>query len=106
VLKYISGKPSRYTLPSDIGSPKLQVIAEALLAPHPRHRPTPRMFVMWLRELLWSGATPLGGIAARNVALHAVINELRGNPLNARKDLVVEQEMLLEAICDDWPDDT
>jgi len=103
VLKYISGK---YTLPSDIGSPKLQVIAEALLAPHPRHRPTPRMFVMWLRELLWSGATPLGGIAARNVALHAVINELRGNPLNARKDLVVEQEMLLEAICDDWPDDT
>lgn len=106
---YLQG---RYLLPDDIDSDSCDAVAKALLQPHPANRPSARTLVTWIRELLWTGATPVGNLEAREDTLIAVLSQIAdavaaGSPLAHRNDLTVEQEMLLEAICAGvWPDDS
>jgi len=109
MLGYLEG---RYKLPSDIDSDPCDAVANALLQPHPADRPSARTLVAWIRELLWTGATPVGGVPAREEALAGVLDQIAedaraaGSSVEHRKDLTVEQEMLLEAICVGvWPGD-
>ena len=104
ILAYLAGK---YCIPDDIRSDKCAAVAKALLEPHPAMRPSAKTLVAWLRELLWEGGSPLGGIAARDAALEAVLGALPegSGGLRGRALLTVEQEMLLEAVCAAWPGD-
>lgn len=91
VFQYIRGK---YTLPRDIPSPALQNVADALLCPHPAHRPSAAGLVSWLRSMLWP--------RARSEPLfEQLMSELRQSdtPVTC-KTMTSEQLQLLECLAE------